>query len=108
MSRKVLEDWLQTDESKVVGQQVGGSKSEDHDLGAGSSNYSTKRSPTTQITCAASSPTSTATRPTSPKRSTSNTPTDATPSCDIRMQRTAGLRVYDMLAEEPGVELALI
>ncbi len=50
MSRKVLEDWLQTDEAKVVGQQVGGSEAEDHELGAGSSNYSTKRSPTTQIT----------------------------------------------------------
>ena len=108
MSRKVLEDWLQTDESKVIGQQVGGSESEDHESGAGSSNYSTKRSPTTQSTCAASSPTSTATRPTRPKRSSSKTPTGATPSCDIRMQRTAGLRVYDMLVEELGVELALI
>jgi hypothetical protein len=106
MSREELEDRLQTGEYKEVGQKDGG-ESESHESGAGSSNYSTKIGPTTPTTCAASSPTSTATRPRSPKRRTSNTPTGATPSCDIRMQRTAGLRVYTTLAKEPGVELAL-
>jgi hypothetical protein len=42
-----------------------------------------------------------------PKEENVEYPTGATPSCDMRMQRNAGLRVYTTPAKEPGIELAL-
>ena len=110
MSRKELEDWLQTDESKEVGQKDG--ETEGHESGRRIVELLEKRGPTTPTTtpttCAASSPTSTATRLRIPKRRTSKTPTCATRSCDIQMQRNSGLRVYATPAKEPEVELALV
>jgi hypothetical protein len=104
MSREELEDRLQTGEYKEVGQKDGG-ESVGHESGAGSSNYSTKISPTTPTTCAASSPTSTATRPRSPERRTSNTQLALLRR--VTFGCNAGLRVYTTPAKEPGVELAL-